>query len=186
VAGIGETDHTSLSTRSARREDPLPRDQQDRGMDVPSLDLTTGQLAFLEVLGIIGTVAAALFAAWSIFQASRQAKRSAEALRKERRLDFELDALRDLADVLVNDWSTFGTHQHGATLLRMLPAEGLQVTRDVFAVDGQEGYHQLAGRTISQPGLPILQAKLDGVRVHDVIRAEVVAAIKVRVEHRDE
>jgi hypothetical protein len=69
-------------------------------------------------------------------------------------------------------------------LLRMLPADGLDLTRAAFSIDGQESYERLRGRVTPAPGNDILQADLDGTSVIKSIHAEVIDAIRVRVESR--
>jgi hypothetical protein len=154
-------------------------------MGIPELHLSAGQLAMLDVIGIVATVLAALLALGAVIQSGRQARKASEALRKERRLDFELDALRDLADELSHSSTVGGMGEQAKTLLRMLPSDGLQLTRDAFAMDGDERHRQLVQRTTPLPGSDIFSAELDGELVHDLVRAEVLAAIKVRVDSRD-
>lgn len=67
-------------------------------MDIPGLDLSESQLATLEVIGIAGTLLAALLAAVAITQASRQAARAHDALRRERVFDLEIDLILKLIE----------------------------------------------------------------------------------------
>jgi hypothetical protein len=67
---------------------------------LPGVTLTGSQRTFVQLVGIAATVAAAWFAYWSIHKSGKQAKRAADALVRERRLDFELDLLKELAEIL--------------------------------------------------------------------------------------
>jgi hypothetical protein len=55
-------------------------------------------------LGAITTALAAGFAAYAIWQSKRQAEKSNQALIAERRADYALDILRDLAEFVSKRW----------------------------------------------------------------------------------
>jgi hypothetical protein len=71
--------------------------------------------------------AAAAFAALAIWQADKQAKRSAEAIQRERRIDFEVGVPTDLVEYAE---SMYGTHaQRWPLLASLLPVELIPLTR---------------------------------------------------------
>jgi hypothetical protein len=52
------------------------------------------------VIGVVATVGAAVLAYLSIRQTGIQSEKSARALIRERRIDFELDVLKEMAEIL--------------------------------------------------------------------------------------
>jgi hypothetical protein len=84
---------------------------------------------WLTWLSVIATAAAAILAALTIWQAKRQAQKSAAALVRERRIDFKLDGLMRLAELLGGRLSAGDRDPLIATQARMLPAELIPLTR---------------------------------------------------------
>lgn len=60
-------------------------------------DLPDGWKVLFDILASVGTLAAAVLAAVTIRQAKKQAKASQDALLLERRVEFQLDLLKELA-----------------------------------------------------------------------------------------
>lgn len=78
----------------------------------------------VQLLSLIGTGAAALLAFLTIRQAKAQALESQDALVRERRLDFELDVLRDLVLAVSR-----GDHLNLRGLAVLLPADDIPLIR---------------------------------------------------------
>jgi hypothetical protein len=152
---------------------------------LPGITLTNPQRNLVELVGIAATVAAAWFAFWSIRKSGKQAKRAAGDLVRERRLDFELDLLTELAELLTG--SPFVVTVHAAVELRlsMLPPDEFSLCRDAFGVNGPEAYQLLEDEVKREPGEHILQALMsDGRIVGDCARQEVLNAIDKRLSER--
>ena len=79
---------------------------------------------WLDVLGILATVAAAGLAAFALIQTRRESRRAGEALIRERRIDFELGLLKEMTETLMRG-------QIAAVLpqLALLPAVEFQAAR---------------------------------------------------------
>jgi hypothetical protein len=89
-------------------------------------------MAPLDVVSAIGTVLAAGLAAWALLQSGKASERALNALRDERRLDFELDLLMELADL---HEQTVGTPAHRpqiGTRLALLPPMEFPVARSRY------------------------------------------------------
>jgi hypothetical protein len=67
----------------------------------------------------VATAAAAVFAAWTIRQAKKQAERSAADLVRERRIDWELGLLKELAQEAEGDVNVPGGGVRQGLLLRL-------------------------------------------------------------------
>ena len=146
---------------------------------LPGVTLTGPQRTFVQLVGIAATVAAAWFAYWSIRKSGKQAKRAADALVRERRLDFELDLLKELAEVLTWPQGRPEQHEQLALRLRMLPSRGLELCRRASGIDGPtERQAVLDGRDIHYAMMP------DGRSVQEHLLEEVQQAIRTRLEER--
>ncbi len=77
----------------------------------------------LTAVGTVGTVVAAGLAAWSIRLSTRQAKANAEAIYRERRIDFDLERLRELIESIEKGPNVAFASAQAQTALRMLGRE---------------------------------------------------------------
>jgi hypothetical protein len=152
---------------------------------LPGVTLTSPQRNLVELVGIAATVAAAWFAYWSIRKSGKRAKHAADALVRERRLDFELDLLKELAELLTG-FRPLGTVQERVELrLSMFKPDEFKMCRDAFGVNGTEAYQALEDSVQKELGLDILQAKMsDGRIVQTHARQEVLDAIAKRLAER--
>jgi hypothetical protein len=78
----------------------------------------------------VATAAAAVFAAWTIRQAKKQAQRSAAALVRERRIDWELGLLKEIAEAAEGDDSW-----HSQLGLRLLGDKRLPILRAAVGME---------------------------------------------------
>jgi len=88
-----------------------------------------------------GATAVAAYLAWrAIRNGNKQAKESADRIVLERRLDFELDVLKELFEVL-----RMRPNDHGSIRLRLelLKPDGLSVARAAYGLEGAEGLQDL-------------------------------------------
>jgi len=83
----------------------------------------------VQLLSVIGTLAAALFAYVAIRHAKAQAADAQAALVRERRLDFELGVLKDLLQTVVR-----ADPEGALALVTMLPIEDVPLTAAVLGV----------------------------------------------------
>lgn len=82
------------------------------GASVRAMDWITGLgegMSPLDVVSAVGTVIAAGLAAWALLQSGKASERALNLLRDERRLDFDLGLLMELADLHAQ---TVGTPAH--------------------------------------------------------------------------
>jgi hypothetical protein len=132
-------------------------------------------------LGAITTALAAGFAAYAIWQSKRQAEKSNQALIAERRADYALDILRDLAEFVSKDGSVAGRNETVKLLLQLSPAR-IPTARAQFGVNPTEhdyaAYSELIakGRAMNQSGQTI------GLTVDDVTRPVILAEIKDAID----
>jgi len=130
----------------------------------------------VQLLSLIGTGAAALLAYLTIKQAKVQARESQEALVRERRLDFELDVLKDLvlAVARVDALNLRG-------LVVMLPTADVPLAR---ASVGLQSTPQSAQK-VAQLGLPPGSHPTSYVdSLKDDLLDELLAAIQARIKAR--
>jgi hypothetical protein len=142
----------------------------------------------VDVVGVVATVAAAWLAWWAIRNGNRQAKRSADALVRERRLDFELDRLIELDDA-VGAPSNLGAVRV-RRCLRLLPTDELPHVRALFNVDSPAGavavLVELRAAKAKDDYRPEVELPLpDGRTYGDAMHAELRDAIQQRVNARD-
>jgi len=93
---------------------------------------------WLTWLSVIATAAAAILAAWTIRQAKRQAEKSAAALVRERRVDFNLNGLMRIAELLGGRLSPADRDPLITTQARMLPADLIPLTRAAVDLSSTE------------------------------------------------
>lgn len=136
---------------------------------------------WLELLSIIATAGAAVLAWLAIKQTQNQAKKSADALVRERRIDFELDVLTELIDMT--------SRGHWANELLLMQARLQLLSEDEVART-----RAAAGLTASEAASATVQAarrdKLLGSNDYDAVRdfvgAELRAAVSRRLEERSD
>ncbi|MBA3432226.1 MAG: hypothetical protein H0U16_12200 [Actinobacteria bacterium] len=68
---------------------------------IPGIGLSTEQQVSVELIGIAATVLAAFAAVGAIVQAGRQSRKALDTVARERRLDFELEMLKELAEFVL-------------------------------------------------------------------------------------
>jgi hypothetical protein len=86
---------------------------------------------------VAASAVAVIFAAGAIWQASRQAAKANKALLRERRADFQLGLLKEIADDLIRQ----GPHFPNSPMTiraRMLPVELVPLTRAVLHLPSNE------------------------------------------------
>lgn len=100
-----------------------------------NIDVRESILFWVQIISAVGSVGAVIFAAWTIHEARKSATASATALVRERRIDFELDVLRDIHS-LINDLSRSGGRLKAQIrpLLKLLPNARLDYTGKAVAV----------------------------------------------------
>ncbi|SRR6266568_2238631 len=130
----------------------------------------------IQVISLLGTSAAAILAFLTIREAKRQAKDATDTLVRERRLDFELDILRDLV---------LAVERVDAAAVRglalMLPATDIPLTRAAARLPANDQ----AEARLKALGLPAAAhptSGIDGLKIE--IADELVEAIATRVEER--
>jgi hypothetical protein len=92
-------------------------------------------VAPLDVVSASGTAIAAGLATWALLQSGKASERALNALREERRLDFELDLLMELADLHEQNIQTMMHQPKMGTRLAVLslaefPVAGIQADDD--------------------------------------------------------
>jgi hypothetical protein len=138
--------------------------------------------AWLDYASTIGTVIAAGFAAYSIGQSRRQAKASQDALLAERRIDFELGLLSDLAEHNEKGSNFSGRDKRMRTLALMLPTDTVPLTRAAFGLPTTENATERAAKERAaareqQQSLPDY--------MKDAIAAELLAAVTAKLRERE-
>jgi hypothetical protein len=141
-------------------------------------------LDWLNVAATIATVGAAVLALLTIRDSRRQAQRSAANLVRERRIDYELGLLKELAEYCA--WGSIRDDRTAQIRLRLvlLPGEDLPRIREHFAATGPLG--DMAARI--QDDALVRNAKAAGVdlvesRQRDWL-ADISAAIDARLTER--
>jgi hypothetical protein len=136
----------------------------------------------LDAAGTLATLAAAVFAAWSIGLSRRQAKANAEAIYRERRIDFDLDRLRELVESIEKGPNVSFSTMQAQTALRMLGREhALPLARTQYSVDTtDEDREQLAAWHASHPAHPAMSWET----VQPALRDEAHAAVRAALARR--
>jgi hypothetical protein len=126
---------------------------------------------WLDVVGDIATAGAATFAAYAIWQSRRQAEKSARALIAERRADYEISVLRDLAENVWRSPNIADRNDRCRLLLNLSPAD-LPIARAHFNVGQSE--------TGSEAHTALLDAARGSglVTTDDAVRPYIIAEIK--------
>jgi hypothetical protein len=129
-----------------------------------------------DILASVGTVAALAASGFAIWLAVMQGRRASDRLRKERRVDFELDALKELIDLLAPTdgvapaaWRT----QILARLSVLEPATLPSCRREVHANNADNLYTRIIG------------GQADGPAIQALMLAEVNDRIRALLEERD-
>ena len=130
---------------------------------VPGIKLTGAEATSVEVLGIAATVAAAGLAAYAIRQSGKQGREALDAIRRERRLDFELDALKELHLAVRGD-----STRTAILMLDLLPPDELPTCRERY-----------------DHGLPSFGSGAEERQYRDRMEGEVRTAIQSRIDQRD-
>lgn len=90
--------------------------------------------AWFEATGTLSTIAAALLAAGAIWQAKKAGDRNAELLVRERRADFDLDVLKDLAELVAQDVHVVTRVSRARVALQLLPPKTVPLCRRHFGL----------------------------------------------------
>ena len=133
-----------------------------------------------QVISAFGAAGAIWFAALTIKGSKVQAKKSNDALIRERRVDFELRVLRDLAEYNLRSDHVSGAHEQFTVLAAMLPAELVPQARAAVRVDTAPRGREAVDASMANPSLSGTarnRLKLD-------IQQEILAAIALRVSER--
>lgn len=88
----------------------------------------------IQGVSAVATVFAAWYAARAIVIARRQASETAERLRRERRIDFQLDVLRDLANHNLRGENVGWTGPEYRVLAALLPPDLVPLSRAVIGL----------------------------------------------------
>lgn len=145
-------------------------------------------LIVLNVLSTLGTVLAAGLAYAAIRSGNKQAKASADALVRERRIDFELDHLERLLEGLDKGPLVSSMPETMRRSLNLLPAPGLERLRAVYLTE--TNYRTAELRRVQAAPQQVLTDRLnyslDGEPTYyDLMRADVREAINQRLNARD-
>ncbi|MGN6243710.1 MAG: hypothetical protein ACTHQ3_08545 [Motilibacteraceae bacterium] len=148
--------------------------------------LSDGWQDVVNVTSSMATVLATILAVVALLLSSRATRDAQRALARERRLDFEIDALAELVDQIELTTNRGDRSQIMRTRLRLLPPGELPATRARVREDGQY-FRDERGEPDNLE--PPLRTALDdwawgGVSVRDLMRAEVDDAIKKRLLER--
>jgi hypothetical protein len=143
----------------------------------------------LNVLGILATVAAAYLAWKAIDNGNKQAKRSMDALQRERRIDFELDHLEHLLSEVVS-----GQPSHRLFMsLRLLPADDphLLRARAWFLSEQNARWGEVSRIRETAAGQGVTWSLLTDANVNggtpysDTLTTDIQDAIQARLDARD-
>ena len=143
--------------------------------------------AVLDVVATVGTVLAAVLAWLAIRQGNLQAKAAADALVRERRIDFEVERLLDIDEAVDKGANTALTTETIRRSLMSLPDDELPhtrlyvglPTRDADALRTKEAVDaQNAGGYLTLGRIVVGD---DGESYLDLLHEEVQAAIRSRV-----
>lgn len=139
---------------------------------------------WLEVVSTIATVAAAGLAAWTIRQSKKQAKESQDALIAERRIDFELGVLADLAELVEKRWlSDDGSRRlRIRTVAQMLPAETIPLTRAAAGLPTTDEAKAVADERRKVAGFSDAHLLND---MKDELLEEIFRGVQENLEHRN-
>jgi hypothetical protein len=149
---------------------------------LPGITLTDPQRNLVE---LVGTAVTAVVALWAIFQAYRQGRLAMKAIKSERRLDFELDLLKELAELLRGSTFVVTVQEKVDLRLQMFKPDEFKMCRDAFGLNGPEAYQALVDSVETQAGLDILLAEMpDGQTVKTYALQEVLDAIARRLSAR--
>jgi hypothetical protein len=137
----------------------------------------------LDIAATLATVGAALLAWLTIRDSRKQARVSADDLVRERRIDFELTVLKELAEL--NSWVTNQNNRDTQIRvhLSLLPAKELPYLNRRFDI----GQYASIGRAADDADA-LVRSSVTGIPVNVVHRqtghAEIVAAINRRLAER--
>ena len=145
-----------------------------------SRDFVDWVLFGTQIASTVAAAAAVWFAVVTNKNANEQAKRSHDALVRERRIDFELDVLKDLAEYNLLDDSVFGARARFVLLASTLPADLVPLSRAAVDLDSTTNAkdHVRAVRVNESSSSP-------RVLLRNRIQAEIVQAIARRVQERE-
>jgi hypothetical protein len=137
---------------------------------------------WLDVAAAVATTAAAWLAWLAIVRAGRQAKQSQDALIRERRIDYQLGVLTDLADNLCLASGEPHVEARHTTLASLLPESLVPLCRAAVGLPAPEA----ARAIVSERAAPF---SLTGIGRRDACREllaeEVTTAILNLLEERD-
>jgi hypothetical protein len=131
----------------------------------------------LNITSTLGTVLAAGLAWWAIKRGNDQAQASADALVRERRLDFEFDQLDRLRAAVEG-----GQWKEAALTLRLLPTRGLARARAIHGLPSTPAIEREISLH-SRDGL-LGKSAYGRVTYAEAILAEIEKAIADRLEER--
>jgi hypothetical protein len=146
----------------------------------------------LEVASTVGTVMAAALAVVAIRNGNKQAKTSADALVRERRLDFELDQLTGMTSALAELAQNFESAVARITIangLRLLPEEELANVRAYMGAPTTHAAEVLAARLNERAVLMVRNVTKEAVDESghlygDLLIGELDTAIRRRLAAR--
>lgn len=132
----------------------------------------------VDVVVAAATVAAAMLA----LDANRRAAKSAEALVRERRIDFQLDVLMQIDELLTHSSSTYGRDARLKSLARLIPDDLLPATTVITGhsqnADGVALRDQALKRTENLHGTSVID------RCKKEMRDEVAIAVRRLLDER--
>ncbi|MEV6986821.1 hypothetical protein AB0M95_36955 [Sphaerisporangium sp. NPDC051017] len=136
---------------------------------------------WVDVVAAAAGLLAVAFAIVTVRQTAAQGAENMRALQRERRIDFELDVLSQLAEYNQKDTNTSGATARIETLARMLPKELIPLTRAAVRLPTTpEGEAQVA------EAKPAAAERHQQVRDHlrNEIADEVHKAIEIKLNER--
>ncbi|MFC4533073.1 hypothetical protein [Sphaerisporangium dianthi] len=132
---------------------------------------------WVDLVAALAGLAAVFFAIVAVRQASKQAAENMEALRLERRIDFELNVLSQLAEYNEKGSNVFGADARVRTLAGMLPEVLIPLTRSAVSLPSTP---EADART--QQARPGASEARESLR--NEIADEIYEAIQKRLEER--
>ena len=132
------------------------------------------------IASTVATGTAAVFAAWAVWQSKVQAKKSQRALLLERRADFELGVLSQLAEYNEKPSSVTWADALFKSLASMLPESDVPIARACVGLPAPaDAFSRVNARTAGVQG----SSKPRDLLRQDIAH-EILAAVRLRVGER--
>ncbi|MBG0830530.1 hypothetical protein HS041_22470 [Planomonospora sp. ID67723] len=137
---------------------------------------------WLEYANAIGTLTAAGFAAWTIRQSAKSSAENQQALIRERRIDFELGILAELAELNANEEMGNNRTIRIGTKASMLPIDMIPITRAAVKLESTPEAEKIVQEKIADKQIsPFIR---ESNYLKEEISREVLNAITSRLSER--